>query len=193
MHTATLLKLGLVTLLVSGCSRTPIAPDPSSSPRATPPAPANAAAPATPTTPAAATATAPAAATAITATAPIPAPRVEAPVRHATALRVDRLVVARGVVDREPQGADTLFASDEKRVFAFVEIANPEHAPGDVKVQFVAPDGAAQPPVDVSVGASARWRTWAFTRHAHTPGTWKAIVRDQRGHVLASTEFDVRG
>jgi hypothetical protein len=30
-------------------------------------------------------------------------------------------------------------------------------------------------------------------RHARAPGTWKAVVRDERGHVLASTEFDVRG
>jgi Protein of unknown function (DUF2914) len=194
MHTATLMKLGLFALFVTGCSRVPIAPDPSASAPASAPAPGTARAPGPATaTPSPATATAPVTATAITAVAPAPAPRVEAPVRHANALRVDRLVVARGVVDREPQGADTLFASGEKRVFAFMEIANPEHAPGDVKVQFVAPDGVAQPAVDVSVGPSERWRTWAFTRHAHAPGTWKAVVRDQRGHVLASTEFDVRG
>jgi hypothetical protein len=177
MHTSTLMKLGLFALLVSGCSRVPIGPDRV----ATAPAPAPA------------TATAPATTTAITATAATPSPRTEAPVRHATALRVDRLVVARGIVDREPQGADTMFGSSEKRVFAFLEVTNPEHAPGEVTVQFIAPDGVARPAVDVSVGPSARWRTWAFTRQARTIGTWKAIVRDERGHVLASTEFDVRG
>jgi hypothetical protein len=113
--------------------------------------------------------------------------------RHATALRVDRLVIARGVESREPLGADTVFAADEKRLFAFVEVDNPEHAPGDLRVQFVAPGGATEPPIALSVGDSPRWRTWAFTRHARAPGTWKAVVRDERGHVLASTEFDVRG
>jgi len=190
MHTATLMKLGLFALFVSGCSRVPIAPDPSASRAAAPSAPAPAPVAATPAAPAAATASA--AATTITAAATAPSPRVEAPVRRATALRIDRLVVARGIVDREPQGEDTMFGSSEKRVFAFLQVANPERAPGDVKVQFVAPDGVPQPAVDVSVGPSTRWRTWAFTRHAHTPGTWKAIVRDERGHVLASTEFDVR-
>jgi hypothetical protein len=101
--------------------------------------------------------------------------------------------VARGVVNREPLGADTTFAPDEKRLYAFVEVDNPERAPGDVKVQFVEPDGTSEPPVDLAVGESPRWRTWAFTRHVRAPGTWKAIVRDERGHVLASTEFKVAG
>ena len=126
--------------------------------------------------------------------APAPAPALaSAPSHHATALRVERLVVARGVEGREPQGADTVFAANEKRLFAFVEVDNPEHAPGDLRVQFVGPGGETQPPIELSVGESPRWRTWAFTRRAHAPGTWKALVRDERGHVLASTEFEVRG
>ena len=189
MHTVTVLKLGLFALVLSACEQTPIPSDPVA--RST--ADASAPGPAIAASPVPATAPLPTPATAQTAVPP--SPRGEGPVasERATALRVDRLVVARGVVNREPQGADTLFARDEKRVFAFVEIDNPEHAPGDVEVQFVAPDGVAQPAVDVAVGPSPRWRTWAFTRHARTPGTWKAIVRDQRGHLLASTEFQVRG
>jgi hypothetical protein len=170
MLTVSRLKLGLVFVLASGCSR------------ATPTPPSTVAA-ATPTP--AATATATSTATATLASAPTP--------RHATALRVDRLVIARGVESREPLGADTVFAADEKRLFAFVEVDNPEHAPGDLRVQFIAPGGETQPPIELSVGDSPRWRTWAFTRHARAPGTWKAVVRDERGQVLASTEFDVRG
>jgi hypothetical protein len=124
---------------------------------------------------------------------PASSPHSDAPApRHATALRVERLVVARGIEGREPLGTDTLFADTEKRIFAFVEVSNPERAPGDLTVQFVAPSGAKEPPIDLSVGDSPRWRTWAFTRRAHEPGTWTAVVRDERGHVLASTEFDVR-
>jgi hypothetical protein len=117
---------------------------------------------------------------------------VEAPPAHATALKVDRLVIARGVEAREPVGTDTTFAKDEKRVFAFVELANKEHAPGEVTVQFVDPAGHPHAPVDLSVGDSPRFRTWAFTRQAHTPGTWKALVRDEKGHVLAQTVFEVK-
>jgi hypothetical protein len=120
--------------------------------------------------------------------APTPTPSP----RHTPALRVDRLILARGVEAREPQGMDTIFAADEKRVFAFVEVDNPERAPGEVTVEFVGPDGRAQPPIALSVGESSRWRTWAFTRRAHAPGTWQALVRDGDGRVLASAQFDVR-
>jgi hypothetical protein len=177
MRTVSLLKLGLLVVLASGCSR------------ASPP---TATATATPTATATATPTAPATAPAPTLSlAPAPSPSPSP--RHATSLRVDRLVIARGVESREPLGADTVFSSGEKRLFAFVEVDNPEHVPGDLRVQFVAPGGEAEAPIDLAVGESPRWRTWAFTRHARAPGTWKAVVRDERGRVLASTEFDVRG
>jgi hypothetical protein len=182
MRTVSLLKLGLLVVLASGCNRAPTA--------------STAVATATPTSAATPTPTPTPAATPTSASTPTPTPSVAVsapPPRHATALRVDRLVIARGVESREPLGADTVFASDEKRLFAFVEVDNPEHAPGDLRVQFVAPDGEKQKPIELSVGESPHWRTWAFTRHARAPGTWKAVVRDERGHVLASTEFDVRG
>jgi len=188
MSTATtMMKLGLLFLLVPACS-----PAAAPAPTPAPAAPVLATAPATATTPSVAAPPTPPASTPVL-TASTAHDRTESPPRHATALHVDRLVVARGVVDREPQGTDTLFASKEKRVFAFVEVDNPEHAAGELKVQFIGPDGTAQPPVDLAVGESPRWRTWAFTRQAHAPGTWKALVRDERGHVLASTEFNVRG
>ena len=179
MRTVSLLKLGLLVVLASGCSRA----TPTASAAAVGPAPAPAPLPA---------AASPPAPLPPPAASPAPAPAAAAP-RHATALRVDRLVIARGVESREPLGADTIFAADEKRLFAFVEVDNPEHAPGDLRVQFVGPRGETQPPIALSVGESPHWRTWAFTRHAHAPGTWKAVVKDERGHVLASTEFDVRG
>ena len=129
----------------------------------------------------------------MTALPPVPpAVCIEAPAVHAKTLRVDRFVVARGVEAREPVGVDVAFAKDEKRVFAFLEVANAERAPGEVKVQFVDPSGRAQPSVDLPVGDSARFRTWAFTRKAHTPGTWKALVRDENGKVLAETVFEVK-
>ncbi|HEY1690539.1 MAG TPA: DUF2914 domain-containing protein [Polyangiaceae bacterium] len=187
MRTATLLELSLFALLASAasaCSKAPPAPVacPPQAPVAVAPSPAGAAAPATATT----TPPAPT----VAATTAVDA-RPAAPPRHATDLHVERLVVARGVEGREPQGTDTLFGTDEKRIFAFLEVDNPERAPGRLEVQFVAPDGTGQAPIDVAVGDSPRWRTWAFTRHARTPGTWKALVRDERGHLVASTEFDV--
>jgi Protein of unknown function (DUF2914) len=178
---STLMKLGLLALLLPACSPSgAAAPGPMTS--------TVSAAPVVSTPPAT-----PPVATAVTAAPPSVAVRTEAPPPRATDLHVERLVVARGVVDREPQGVDTVFTSNDKRLFAFVEVDNPERAQGDLKVTFVQPDGTSQPPVDLAVGTSPRWRTWAFTRRARAAGTWKAVVRDESGRVLASTEFDVRG
>jgi hypothetical protein len=183
MPTTRFLKLGLLLLLVPACSR---------GPSTCPPAPAPAGSPVASAIVPAAPGTAPGATT-IPAAPPSATARTEAAPRRARDLHVERLVVARGIVDREPQGVDTAFAPDEKRLFAFVEVDNPERAPGDLKVTFVRPDGTSQPPVALDIGSSPRWRTWAFTRQAHAKGTWKAIVRDESGRVLASTDFDVRG
>ncbi|HEY8091734.1 MAG TPA: DUF2914 domain-containing protein [Polyangiaceae bacterium] len=183
MRTPIAMKLGLFALLASAasaCSKAPLPAPLTCAPVAAAPGPVPAVKPSASTLPATPLAAAPA-----------PDPKPASVPRHATDLHVERLVVARGVEGREPQGADTLFSTDEKRVFAFLEVDNPERAPGQLEVQFVAPDGKAQPPIDVSVGDAPRWRTWAFTRQAKTPGTWKAIVRNERGHVVASTEFDV--
>ena len=189
MRTATAMKLGLfalVALAASACSGTAPAPAPvTCAPQTT-----TAVAPAPTMTAASAAPAAVQPAPTVASTTPV-ASSVAPPARRATDLHVERLVVARGVEGREPQGTDTVFSTDDKRVFAFLEVDNPERAPGQLEVQFVAPDGKAQPPIDVAVGESSRWRTWAFTRRAKTPGTWKALVRDERGHVVASTEFDV--
>jgi hypothetical protein len=131
-------------------------------------------------------------AVAVVAQAPSASPRVEVAPARATALRVSRFVIARGVEAREPIGVDTSFGKDEKRVFAFVEVQNGERAPGELKVQFVAPDGRAETPVDLSVGDSPRFRTWAFTRQAHAPGLWKALVKSDKGRVIAQTVFEVK-
>lgn len=116
----------------------------------------------------------------------------EAPPR-AKHLAIKRLVIAHGVRDHEPIDAATDFTvADASRVYAFVEVENKERAPGAVVVTFEAPSGQPQHgDVRLAVGAQPRWRTWAFTRAAREPGTWAAVVRDERGQELARATFDV--
>jgi hypothetical protein len=119
-----------------------------------------------------------------------------APKALTTKLEVKRLVLARGVEGREPLEPDTVFNAKETRVYAFVELENPERAPGEVFVSFEPPKGkpAGTPPgsIALAVGEGARWRTWAFTRQAHESGEWQAVVRDQKGRELARQPFEVR-
>ena len=124
---------------------------------------------------------------------PLPTPVAAAPRPLAQHLTVKRLVVARGVKDHEPLDPETsIRATDAGRVYAFVEVTNQDHAPGEVFVSFEPPPGH-RPLADVrlSVGDSPRWRTWAFTREARDVGEWTAVVRDARGQELARTKFDV--
>ncbi|WP_438018061.1 DUF2914 domain-containing protein [Sorangium sp. So ce315] len=108
-------------------------------------------------------------------------------------LKVKRLVVAGGVKDREPVEPRTTFRAQEtERIYAFVELEHRGDAEGEVTVAFVPPDGGAPVGnVRLAVGASPRWRTWAFTRGARKPGEWTAIVQSDTGEVLARTPFEM--
>lgn len=108
-------------------------------------------------------------------------------------LRIKRLVVATSVDQREPQGAAESFGLEGlERVYAFVEVENPSRSESEVVVTFEPPDGTKAAPtghVTLSVGASPRWRTWAFTRGIHQPGEWTAVVTTPTGKELARQSF----
>lgn len=110
-------------------------------------------------------------------------------------LKVKRLVVTEAIArkSREPLGEKTSFkADDTDKIYAFVEVENPAEAESEVFVTFEPQgDGASQGQVSLHVGASPRWRTWAFTRNAKKAGQWAAVVRDADGKVLAKKPFEV--
>lgn len=118
-----------------------------------------------------------------------PAARPASPVE----LRVSRLVVARGVEAREPVGSASSFSrSETSRLYAFVELANPEKAESEILVTFEPEQGDARGHVRLHVGASPRWRTWAATRTVQQPGAWFAVVRTAHdGKELARVPFEI--
>lgn len=119
-----------------------------------------------------------------------PLPKI-AVVKHADKLALKRIVLARGVEHHEPVDPATSFDAKTQKVFAFVEIENPEKLPGEITVEFEPPSKKDTGRVSLAVGDSSRWRTWAFTRQAHEAGEWTAIVRDEHGHVIGRQAFDV--
>jgi Protein of unknown function (DUF2914) len=148
---------------------------------------------------------APVAANACVTACPLPLPSAPAPSTPAVApqgsraapaaeakISVKRLVLARGVKDREPVDPGTTFKSDARKVYAFVEIENRGRTPGEIVVEFEPPGGGvSHGDVTLAVGPAARWRTWAYTRTASTAGTWTAVVKDKKGDVLARAPFEV--
>ncbi len=121
--------------------------------------------------------------------------KVEKPIVTNAPLKVRRLVVAEGVdrSKREPIKPGTSFkVSEADKLFAFIEVDNPEKAESEVLVTFEPNDKrAAQGQIALNVGASPRWRTWAFSRQIKKAGSWTAVVRAKDGTVLARAPFEV--
>jgi hypothetical protein len=109
-------------------------------------------------------------------------------------LYVKRLVLARGIEGREPlQPSSVFFTGQQSRIYAFIEVGNRDRRASEVRVSFVREGDAEQGVVTLKVGASPRWRTWAFTRKARKPGRYTVIVRDGRGEELARKPFTLQG
>ncbi len=126
-----------------------------------------------------------------TATAPPPVASVKVDVPRASKLAVKRLAIARGVDQHEPVDPGTSFDATAQKVYAFVEVDNPERLPGAITVEFQPPSKKYEGRITLGIGETSRWRTWAFTRQAHEVGEWTAIVRDDKGRELAREKFDV--
>lgn len=124
-------------------------------------------------------------------------PEADAPAEPKTPLEpsdvhVDRFLLTTGVVDREPVDEENVFSADAEKIFAFVQVANPEGAPYSFKVHFESVDKAPSPyGITLDVPTSPRYRTWAFTRIKRAPGAYRAVLRTLEGREIARKEFVV--
>lgn len=123
---------------------------------------------------------------------PAPAPVEPRVTRPTDELTLRRLVVATDVQGHEPVDAGDVIDANAERIYAFIDARNP----GDeatLVVTFTSDDGARSVGhVEVSVPAhTARWRTWAFSRHL-SPGRWHAEVHTADGRFVDDRAFEVR-
>jgi hypothetical protein len=120
-----------------------------------------------------------------------PAAAKSDPTVTAKKLSIARIAIARDVKNREPIDVGTRFDASEPKVFVYLDVHNTEKVPGKVFVEFVSPKKRAGGDIELSVGATDHWRTWAFTRLAKEPGTWKVRVKNEQGAVIAEESFEV--
>lgn len=114
-----------------------------------------------------------------------------APATAAPALRVVRVVMARGVDRRHATGEATSFPARSGRVYAWLEIENPARVETTVVVAWQHPGRPAPGRgATLSVPAQRRYHTFAFVVPAE-PGTWTAIVRSADGTELARQTFEI--
>ncbi len=107
-------------------------------------------------------------------------------------LVLKRLVVAHGVDKREPVSPAASFSRTEsKRIYAFVEVENPDKKDTEIVVSFAKAGAADGAGVHLRVGASRRWRTWAISQTPKSAGSWRVVVRDAAGKKLGESTFAI--
>ncbi|MEJ2193187.1 MAG: DUF2914 domain-containing protein [Nitrospirota bacterium] len=109
--------------------------------------------------------------------------------QEARAFEVQRFVVARDVVDREPVGVSQSLPVTVGTVYAFLEAGSVE---ADTVVSFVwLHMGQELARVDIPLKESPRYRTWSSKRLGGRTGAWTVRLLDSQGEVLAETSFEV--
>jgi hypothetical protein len=103
----------------------------------------------------------------------------------AAAVKVDKIVVAAGVENREATGEATTFGADVGQIYCWTKITVTD-APAKIKYVWTK-DGKQiyEHPLDIK--SSGRW--WASKKVQ--PGAWKVDVQSESGESLGSVEFTV--
>ena len=85
---------------------------------------------------------------------------------------------------------ETFSIAQTPKLYAFVEIDNPEKKRSHVVVTFIPPMGSPSK-VELRVGDKSRWRTWALRRTVKAVGTWTVVVSDPKGNEIGRRSFEV--
>lgn len=108
-----------------------------------------------------------------------------------THLSIKRIQFAESIDKREPVSPEETFSAKEtEKLYAFVELDNPDKLRGRVFVSFIPPVGSSSK-VELRVGDKSRWRTWALRRSVKAVGTWTVVVKDGKGNELGRRTFEV--
>jgi len=119
------------------------------------------------------------------AAAPAPAPAAAA---AAAQVNVVEAVVARSILDRQPQDTGTVFPADVGQLICWTKV----EGAGGASIHHVWFHGDTQVgDVELQVGGSP-WRTWSRkTAPAEWTGAWHVEVKDAAGTVLKRLDFTV--
>src|SRR2546425_3235144 len=117
---------------------------------------------------------------------PPPAPPPPPPAAATPSVTVVEAVVARSVLDRQPQDTGTVFPADVAQLICWVKL----EGAGGASVHHVWFHGDTQVgDVELQVGGSP-WRTWSRkTVPAEWTGAWHVEVKDAAGTGLKRLDF----
>ena len=121
----------------------------------------------------------------------VPAPATPAPQTPAekqpaaSVVKIEKLVVATGVENREATGAAASFGADVGLVYCWTKLSV-DTPPAKIKYVW-SMGGQKVSEYDMEIKAAGRW--WASKKV--TPGSWKVEVLSESGEALGSAEFTV--
>lgn len=105
-------------------------------------------------------------------------------------LRVVSIDFATDIVDRKAVGVDTTFTADVGTVYCHSVIKGASDTTKVTHYWHYKSEEKARVPLTV---ASENWRTWSSKSIPESwTGSWRVIIEDQNGHVLASKMFTIR-
>ncbi len=119
-------------------------------------------------------------------TAPAVQKTAPAEQKAAAAVKVEKIVTAASVENREPVNETAAFDKTAGRVYTWTKITA-EAVPTKVKHIYYA-DGKKAFEIELAVNASP-YRVWSSK--AVWPGNWKVEVTDEAGSVISTVEFTV--
>jgi hypothetical protein len=102
---------------------------------------------------------------------------------------INRMVVSKDVVDKEPVGVGDFFSAATEKLYCFLEATNIEQ---DMQVSFVwfwSSQEMAR--VNLTLQKGNRWRTYSSKKLAGLKGQWKVELQDSSGVVHNSISFTV--
>ncbi|GBD97273.1 MAG TPA: DUF2914 domain-containing protein [Nitrospirae bacterium] len=103
--------------------------------------------------------------------------------------KIERLVIAGSIDNREPVGVVNVFASSTEKVYCFLEAGNIEE---NTTVSFVWYYGEKEVArIELPLKQGSRWRTYSSKKLGGRTGDWKVELQDAGGAVLETVEFRV--
>ena len=111
---------------------------------------------------------------------------MEEKMEKVAAIKVEKIVTATGVENREPVGEAVSFDKTAGKVYTWTRITA-EQVPARIKHVYYA-DNKKVFELELNINASP-YRVWS--NKTVWPGNWKVEVTDEAGTVLASIEFTV--
>ena len=105
-------------------------------------------------------------------------------------VRVTEIKFATSIQNRQPVGADTVFAANVGKVYCFTHLEGAQDTTHISHVWYYKDKEKAN--IDLTV-ASNNWRTWSSKSILQSwTGPWRVMIEDSNGNVLASKSFVIR-